>query len=142
MKKLVSLLRHERGAAAIEMAFAVPILALFLWGIFQIGVMFQASSGMQHALGEGARFATLCRNPDPNLGCSSPSDTEIRDRISDSVFGVGVGTFGTPSVTTPDPTQCTKCRLLQVTFTMTPNFLFFDGPPFTLTRSKRVYLAT
>jgi hypothetical protein len=132
MSKFLSLYRDDRGAAAIEMAFAVPILAFFLWGIFQIGVMFQASAGMQHALGEGARYATLW---------PTPSDTAIRDRISNTVFGVGVGEFGTPDVATPDEDDCTHCRDLQVTFTMTPNFLLFEGPEFTITRSKRVYLA-
>jgi Flp pilus assembly protein TadG len=63
MKKILTLLRSDRGAATIEMAFAVPVLAMFLWGIFEIGVIFQANAGMQHALGEGARYATLWPSP-------------------------------------------------------------------------------
>lgn len=137
---LLNLVRRcQRGAAAIEFAIAVPILVLFIYGIFQIGLLFQASAGMQHALGEGARYATLCI-PTAN-GCNIRTDTEIRDRMSARVFGMNVGTFSTPTVTTPAATQCTHCKDLTVQYTVTPNFLFFNGPPVTLTRTKRVYQA-
>ena len=132
MRKLLTIVRNDRGAAAVEMALAVPVLATFLWGIFEIGVMFQANAGMQHALGEGARYATIYPHP---------TDNQIEQRIQDTVFGVGVGEFSDPSVTTPDAADCTNCRLLSVTFTMETNFLFFRGPDIDLTRSKRVYLA-
>ena len=142
MSKLFRLLRRdESGAAAIEMAIAVPVLTLFIWGIFQIGIAFQASAGMQHALGEGARFATLCA-PTAGGACATPTDAAIQSKISSKVFGTGVGTFGTPSVTTPATTVCTDCRQLSVTFTMPMNFLFFNGPSVSLTRSKVVYMAT
>ena len=61
MKLLHQLKRDERGAAAIEMAIVLPVLILFIYGIFQVGILYQANAGMQHALGEGARFAVLCK---------------------------------------------------------------------------------
>lgn len=132
MTRLTSLRRNENGVAAIEMAFALPILLLFVFGIFQFGVILQANAGIQHALGEGARYATLYPKPADNL---------IVTRMNDSVFGMNVGTFGTPTVTTPPTSDCTNCRLLSVSYTVTPNFIFFNGPPITLTRTKRVYTA-
>ena len=131
--RLLRLLRDTRGAAAIEMAIATPVLVLMIWGIFQIGIAFQASAGMQHALGEGARYATIF---------PAPTDAQIIAKIADKKFGVGVGTFDDPTVTIPASTVCTNCKLLSVTFSMTPNFLFFNGPPINLTRTKRVYVAT
>jgi len=128
MMKFRSIRRDERGAAAIEMAIAVPILALFLWGIFQIGIAFQASAGMQHALGEGARYATIF---------PAPSNDQIKTRINDKKFGVGVGTFSAPTVT--DSADGTY-KDLSVTFSMPMSFLFFNGPTVNLTRSKRVYI--
>jgi Flp pilus assembly protein TadG len=122
----------DRGVAAIEMAFALPILLLFVFGIFQFGIILQANAGMQHALGEGARYATLY---------PKPADSLIVTKMSNAVFGMNVGTFGTPTVTTPATTDCTNCRLLTVTYTVTPNFIFFNGPPISLTRTKRVYTA-
>ncbi len=138
MTRQFTLRRDESGAATIEMAIALPTLVLFLWGIFQVGVAFQAKAGMQHALGEGARLATLCYNP-TTAGCSVPSNTAIEAKINDKVFGTKVGTFSAPTMT--DGPSGEQYKDLSVTFTMTPNFLFFTGPPINLTETKRVYVA-
>lgn len=136
---MLAIRRDERGTGAIEMAIALPVLVMFLWGIFQIGIAFQAQAGMQHALGEGARFATLCINPTPAAGCSTPTNDEIKTKISQAVFGTKVGTFGTPVVVDGPATEMYKD--LTVTFTMPMDFLFFQGPAVNLSRSKRVYVA-
>ena len=119
--------RDDQGAAVVEMALALPVLLTFINGIFQLGVIFAANAGMQHALGEGARYATLY---------PSPSDTEIRTRMEAKLFGTKVGRFAVA-----DPTGTTNYKDLQVTYTVTPNFLFFRLAPVTLTRTKRVYLS-
>ena len=125
--------RDERGVAMIEMAFALPILLLFIFGIFQLGVILQANAGIQHALGEGARYATLY---------PKPADDLIQAKMANEVFGLNVGTFSAPTVGTPATTVCTNCRLLTVNYTVTPNFIFFSGPQITLVRSKQVYVST
>jgi Flp pilus assembly protein TadG len=142
MRKLLALRRNERGAAAIEMAISVPVLMLFIYGIFEIGIAGQAIAGMQHGLGEGARFATICVNPTSAGVCGKPTDDEIAARIQAKKFGVGVGTFDDPVVSTPATTVCTNCRDLSVTFHMPMNFLFFSAPSINITRTKRVYLAS
>lgn len=139
MKLFSALRRDQRGAAAIEFALAVPILVVMIYGIFQVGLIFQANSGMQHALGEGARLATLCTPS--GSSCTAPSDTAIIARMNDKKFGMNIGTFGTPTVATPAASSCTFCKDLTVTYNVTPNFLLFSGPAITLTRTKRVYLA-
>ena len=141
MRKLFTLRRSDRGAAAIEMAIALPVLVLFVYGIFEIGVAGQAIAGMQHGLGEGARFATVCFSPSSSGVCTVPTDDAIKAKIQDKKFGVGVGTFDDPLVTTPVSTDCTNCRDLSVTFHMPMNFLFFSAPTINITRTKRVYLA-
>ncbi len=100
--------RCQRGAAAIEFALSVPVLVLLIYGIFQVGLLFQANAGMQHALGEGARYATLCMPT--ATGCNIHTDAEVVTRMSSKVFGMNIGTFGTPTVTTPATTQCTHCK--------------------------------
>ena len=139
MSVLKLLRRDAEGAAAIEFAIALPVLLVLIYGIFQVGLVFQANAGMQHALGEGARYATLC--VPTSTGCNTPSDSAIVTRMSSKLFGMNIGTFGTPSVTTPASTTCTFCRDLTVTYTVTPNYLFFSGPAVSLSRSKRVYIA-
>jgi Flp pilus assembly protein TadG len=139
MSKLKILRGNEQGAAAIEFAIALPVLLVMIYGIFQVGLVFQANAGMQHALGEGARLATLCTPT--ATGCNSASDSAIVAKMSAKKFGMNIGTFGTPTVTTPATSVCTHCKDLTVTYTVTPNYLFFNGPAISLTRTKRVYLA-
>lgn len=149
MRKSWSPFRDERGAAVIEIAIALPVLIMFLWGIFQLGIAFQAVAGMQHALGEGARLATICQDPTENGVCSTATDEEIENRTRQKLFGTGLGVFdvavsrppddpATPTVDESDAGFVT----LTATFSMTTNFLFFDGPVVNLNHSKRVYVAS
>lgn len=135
--KLWNLSRNDRGTATIEMAICLPVLVLMLWGIFQVGIAFQASAGMQHALGEGARLATICQSPTAKGICTSATDSQLKAAIAAKAYGTGVGTF-----TVPDVETGVGYRVLRVNFTMPMNFLFFNGPAVTLARSKRVYVAT
>lgn len=141
MKSLRRIGSHEEGTAAIEMSIGLPILILFIWGIFQVGVAYQAIAGIQHGLGEGARMGSVCLTPNPLTGCATPTEAQIRDRIKAKVFGVKVGTFSEPVVAAPASTECTRCFDASVTFSMPMNFLFFNGPTINITRSKRIYLA-
>jgi Flp pilus assembly protein TadG len=123
--------QNDRGAAAIEFAIAVPILVLLLYGIFQIGLLFQANAGMQHALGEGARLATLY---DSTTTSKVPSDTAIKARINAKLFGRNDGTFNVS-----DPVTVGNYKTLTVSYSRPMDFLFFRGPTVTISRSKRVY---
>ena len=135
MIRLPLLRRDERGAAAIEMALALPILVSMIYGIFQVGLLYQANAGMQHALGEGARYATLCI-PSGST-CNPPSDMAIKVRIASKLFGKGDGAF-----TVADPVVGAGYRNLSVTYSRKMTFLFFNGPTVTLTRSKKAYTVT
>lgn len=131
MTVLKRLRGDDRGAAAVEFALTLPILLSFIYGIFQIGVILAANAGMQHALGEGARYATLF---------PTPTNVEIAQRITAKKFGVHVGTWTAPTVTDA-PSPATGYKDLSIGYSVTPNFLFFNGPQISWTRSKRVYLS-
>jgi len=131
-------LRDERGAAAIELAFALPVLVLFIYGIFVIGQLMAANAGAQNALGQGARYATLCLNPTTATGCTLPSDSNIQAKISAGLFGTSSGSWSTPTI---DRHDADHYLTIQVSYTQHLNFLFFPGPTVTLTRSKKVYTA-
>jgi len=120
--------RDERGATVIEFAIALPVLVMFIWGIFQVGLLFWASAGMQHGLGEGARYATIY---------PTPSDTQIQAKIGAKVFGTQNGTL-----TVSPPTSGAGFKTLSVSYTAPTNFLFMTGPTVTLTQSKKVYIAS
>ena len=125
--------RDERGVAVIEIAIVLPVLILFIYGIFQIGILYQANAGMQHALGEGARYATLCKPV--TGGCNIATDTQIKAKMNSAVFGTKPGTF-----TIPTPTTVNRVMTLTVNYSQPMNFLLFPGPTVSLTRKKVVYL--
>ena len=129
MIRLRKLLADSKGAAVIEFAIAVPALVSLIWGIFQVGMLYHANAGMQHALGEAARYATIF---------PTPTDAQIQARITSARFGVGNGTWSTPTITT-DTTARTKT--ITVVYTKQTNFIFFAGPSVRMTASKTAYLA-
>jgi Flp pilus assembly protein TadG len=137
MMKLSFLRRDERGAAAVEFALSVPILVGVIYGIFEFSQLYWANAGMQHALGEGARAATLCiPDTSSDSGCDSPSPDSIAAAESAKLFGPSGGHFDVQP-----PTSGTGFMTLTITYTRAMDFLFFRGPTITLTRSKLVYLA-
>lgn len=131
MSMLKILKRDEKGAAAIEMAIALPVLVSMIYGLFQVGLLYQANAGMQHALGEGARLATLYERYTSN---NQPTDATIKAKMNAKLFGKGDGSF-----TVNDPVTGTGYKDLSITYTKRMNFIFIPGPTITLTRSKRAY---
>lgn len=130
IRPLLKLLRDESGGAVVEMAIVTPILVVMMWGIFQIGMIFEAQAGMQHALGEAARMATIY---------PTPSDTAIQAKITSTKFGVSKGTWGTPQI---DNTNLANgYKVITVTYSVPINFLYRRSRTITLTKSKRVYVS-
>ena len=131
--------RNEDGAAAIEMAFALPILIVMIWMFVQLAEVYRAVAGIQQALGEGARYATLCLSP-TSAGCTSPTADNIAAKINASVYGIGPGTFSvTPPVKQVSGTS--SYYDLSVSYTQPTSLLILPGPTISLTRSKRVWVA-
>lgn len=131
MKRLIQIIRDPKGAAVIEIAFALPAMVIMMWAIVQLGLVFRAMSGIQHALGEGARFATLFPQPD---------NDDIKDRIEENVYGIGPGTFvvSDPVVGIADGTVFLD---LQVSYSQSTDLLLVPGPTINVTRTKRVWVA-
>lgn len=117
------------GATIIELAFVLPIMLIFLFGIMQLGMVFEGQAGMSHALGEGARLATLY---------PAPSATAIQDRMQNSVFKAN--NFGSYQVM--PIVQNGKTVLLEVKYTMPMSFFMINLPDVTLDRQKLVYTAS
>lgn len=131
MKLLRALRRDDRGAAVIETAFALPCLILMVWTVVQLGLVFRAMAGIQHALGEGARLATLY---------PQPSDDAIHDKIEAAVYGIGPGEF-TINDPVPGTDNGTPYIDLTVSYTQSTDMLVMPGPTITVSRSKRVWVA-
>ena len=125
-------LRNDRrGAAVIEMAFALPALIVLMWMIVQLGLVFRAMSGIQHGLGEGSRMATIFPRK---------TDNEIKAKITDAVYGIGPGSF---AIANPQSATLNGANYvdLEVTYTQPTDMLLFPGPTIVVSRSKRVWTA-
>lgn len=119
-----------RGSAAAEFALAVPVLVLFLAGIAQLGVLFAANAGLQQAVGEGARLATIYPRPD---------DTTITTRIRKMSFALNATYLDAPTLTHG---VANGVPYLDISLTYHPpvNFIVFSGPQISITQSRRAYI--
>lgn len=123
-------LKHDNsGATIIEFAIALPVLVLTIYGIFTSGMLLMANAGVQHALGEAARHATLF---------PTPSDDEIKAKVAAKKFGLGNGTLQPASIVTD---TANHHKTITLTYTQSTDFLFFKGPTVTVVKSKKVYVA-
>lgn len=129
MIKRIDINRDEDGAVVVEFALALPVMILFVFGLFQIALVFQANSGVQHALGEAARFATIY---------PTPSDADIQQRVVDSDFGTHNGSLAAANVVT-DTTG--DYKTISISYTQPTDFIFFEGPTVDIQKEKRVYVA-
>jgi Flp pilus assembly pilin Flp len=141
MNKFKTLLRDERGATVLEFAFAFPVLIVMLWAIVQLGFILRANAGIQQALGEGARFATLCLNP-TILGCTPPDRDAIRTRMLNTVNGTDLGTFAADRPTLLTDVSGARYYDLRVTYSMPTSLLLFPGPSVNIGKTKRVWVAS
>jgi Flp pilus assembly protein TadG len=139
MRLLSQACANEEGSTAVETAFALPVLIVMIWMLVQFGQIYQALAGIQQGLGEGARYATLCISASTS-GCTSPSATEIKAKITENVFGTGLGTF---TVANPASGSSGTSRFydLTVNYTQPTDLIFFRGPTVSFSRSKRVWIA-
>lgn len=131
MIRFVARLRgNERGASALEFALVTPALVLFIIGIAQLGVMFMASAGLRNAVAEGARYATT--HP-------RPTDTQIRNRIASSRFGLNAANLSTVSIEY-GVSDSANYADITATYRVTPDFIFFRLPAVTLSETRRAFI--
>ncbi len=119
-----------RGVAAAEFALALPILGLFLAGISQMGILFAANAGLQQAVGEGARLATIYPRPD---------DATIVARIRNASFALNANFLDSPSLTHG---VANGVPYIDISLTYHPplNFIFFSGPQISIQQTRRAYI--
>lgn len=127
---MMSLRHSEKGSAGAEFALAVPVLALFLIGIFQLSILFAANAGLRQAVGAGARVATLYPHPD---------DTAIIAQIRRAGFALNSAYLDAPTLTHGTANGVAYVDI-DLTYRPPLNFAFFQGPRITMTRSRRAYL--
>ncbi|OYW84733.1 MAG: hypothetical protein B7Z20_10280, partial [Sphingobium sp. 32-64-5] len=78
------------GASTMEFVLTIPIALVVIFGSVQIGMVFWADAGLQNALGDAARVATLWPRR---------SDTEIAAVFDARKFGLKPEGLSTPVIT-------------------------------------------
>ena len=129
MRLRAALLADRKGAGAIEFAVAAPFAIILLVGIAQLGTLFAANAGLQHAVDEGARYATLYPRP---------TDSAIIEVINQKKFKLG-----SSYITGPTLTHGTSNGLpyvdISMSYAVPLNFVLFTTPPVTLSLTRRTY---
>lgn len=124
MKRLIS---DRRGFAAAEFALVVPLFSLIILATIQAGVFFWAKAGLEHAIGEGARLASVFPRK---------TNDEIIARIRATAFGTNASSLQTPTVT---PGTVGKVDYVDINVSYNAKIVVFNIPAITLTENRRVY---
>ena len=123
------ILSDRDGIAAAEFAMMAPLVLLLLFMVLNLGLLFEAYNGVQHAVGEGARLATIYPRP---------ADSQITTAIQAAEFGLDPNLAAAPTYS-----HGTNLGISYVDVTLTYNapitFPLFTLPAVPLTYTKRAY---
>ena len=106
--------RQERGQTAVEFALVIPVMLLFLLGIFQIGVTFFNNESLQTSARDGARAGAI------HTGATvAQIQAYVDAAVRDNAVGLDTSTtkLVVSSFCSPDPTQCNQGDTIDVTVT-------------------------
>jgi TadE-like protein len=103
------LLGDVRGSQIVELAVALPLLVVFVVGIFDFGSAFGIKQKIANAAREGARTASYQSTRDlshiPSGGCGAPSSVcAIRDAVDHYLAAANVNDCGLGTAVAPAPT--------------------------------------
>jgi Flp pilus assembly protein TadG len=82
-------INNQKGAAAVEFAFVLPILMVLVFGTIEFGVLFYNKAMITNASREGARSGIV-------FAPTRPTDTDISS-VVDTYCATSLITFGTAS---------------------------------------------
>lgn len=139
MKLRHRLHRDQRGIATLEFALIAPIVLAFLYGVTQFGILFFASSGLNTAVDQAARFATL----HVPAGTRTPAQmkAQIEAKLQEAQYGINAQYRGTPSVTLGQTATGVEYYDISLTYRAPINFLLYRTPPVTLSETRRVWIS-
>lgn len=99
-------LRDDIGSQIVELAVALPLLVVFVVGIFDFGSAFEVRLKIANAAREGARLGAMQPSSDlsniPNSGCQAPgSICAVRDAVSHYLKAAKLDDCGLSTANTP-----------------------------------------
>ena len=97
---------RSEGQAAVELALALPLVALLFLAVVQLGFLVRDQILVVHAAREGVRRAAVDSSPDATRGAAAGSSGLASNRMQVSINGRGApGSHVTVAVTYRAPTD-------------------------------------
>jgi Flp pilus assembly pilin Flp len=124
------LMADRRGSTAAEFALVIPVFVLAFFACFQVAVVYFANAGLQNAVGEGARMATLWPRK---------TEAQIAAQIDATQFGLKSGGLAPPAFVYGTAGGQDYVEIT-MTYTTEMNLAFMQVPGITLTQTRRAYL--
>jgi Flp pilus assembly protein TadG len=124
------LLKDTKGAAVIEMAFALPVVATMMVGVLQAGQVMQANGALRHAVGEGIRYAKV--NPDA-------TETEVLNKTKAGLAGINQAGIKTLTFSRGTSNGAEYGRITMM-YELEPVVPFAAVPKIQLSQTKQAYL--
>ena len=120
--------KNQKGASAVEFAIGAPFFLATIYGLAQLAILALAHAGLNHAVSEAARVASVFPRP---------SDAQIKAALTDSKFGLQASQLSAPVLSETRAGGVTYLNI-SVTYSAPVNLLFFGTRTFNLERSKQV----
>jgi Flp pilus assembly protein TadG len=129
VRTIRKLFHDRKGVSATEFALIAPVLFGFMIALFQVGMLFYANAGLNNALADGARLASLFPRP---------TNAQIAARIADRRFGLEPQFLSDPTFVTGRDNGADFTEIT-LRYSVPLDFVFFQWGPITLTETRRVY---
>lgn len=120
----------EEGAAAVEMAFILPVFLIFVIGIIEFGRAYWTLNSMQIAIDEAGRYAMLH---------TTASDSQIVSIAQSNLYGLDPNSFSVTATSQTSGGVIYKVITATYAFNLVAPGMFSFGN-FTLTRTTSVPL--
>jgi Flp pilus assembly protein TadG len=129
---MIRALRNDKGASAVEFAIGAPFLLAAVYGLAQLAILFLAQAGLNHAVAEAARVASVYPRP---------SSATITAAATDERFGLDATRLSAPVLTETTESGVTYVNI-SVSYSADVNLLFFGTRTITMGESKKVAVHT
>jgi Flp pilus assembly protein TadG len=139
MRVFRRLLANAKGASAMEFGIAAPVFVLMIMGISQFGLVLFASTGLNNAIAEGARLATLYRPPTETV---AEREAQIKQRVLDSRFGLTASQLTGPELDYGSSSDGAPYVEIAMSYTVPLDFGLFSLGPIVLDETRRVFVQT
>jgi len=135
-----NIVSDKRGAAAVEMAFALPVTIMLMIGILQFALVLQASGAMRHGLGEGLRYAKVNTVSDPSDSSAVAAHKATVEEIAKNSLA-GVNPSGIKAVTfARGVSNGAQFGSISMEYELKPIIPFAAIPAIKLNESRQIYL--